>query len=251
MCRISENILKRTKALKPIFKKSSKVLLVVLLLFQGYVLARLYLFASCVIPTYSMAPTLLGGDYIITSLQIPGRRIWGEDGSGRSVIHREKGVRGIRKNDIVVFNFPYSSNANKMKLESKLYYCKRCVGVPGEIYEWKRHLKKFHVYLPCSGDELSIDSLNYNDYRKCIEYETGNRLKCLGNVILLGDSVIHTYRFCRNYYFMRGDNATDSYDSRFWGILPEDFILGVGQFIWFSRDKKSGKLRWKRMLRRI
>ena len=234
-----------------ILKKSGKVLLVFFLLSQCYVLVRLYLFASCVIPTYSMAPTLLGGDYIIASLRIPGRRVWEEDNCGRPIIRRKEGVRRVRKSDVVVFNFPYSSDTNRMKLESKLYYCKRCVGIPGETYEWEWHSKNFHVYLPCSGDELSIDSLNYKDYRKCIEYETGNSLVRSGNVILLGDSVIHSYRFCQNYYFMRGDNAADSYDSRFWGILPEDFILGVGQFIWFSRDKKSGRFRWKRMLRQI
>lgn len=239
------------KPLKPIFKKSGKVLLVAFLLFQCYVMARLYLFTSCVIPTYSMAPTLIAGDYIITSLRIPGRREWEEDGNGHLSIRREKGVREVRKSDVVVFNFPYSSDTNKMKLESKLYYCKRCVAIPGETYEWKWQSKKHHVYLPCAGDELSIDSLNYGDYRKCIEYETGNRLTRTGNVISLGDSIIQTYRFSRNYYFMRGDNAADSYDSRFWGILPEDFILGVGRFIWFSRDKESGKLRWKRMLRQI
>ena len=234
-----------------ILKKTGKILLIVFLLFQCYVLARLYLFASCVIPTYSMAPTLLGGDYIIASLQIPGRRIWEEDSCGHSIILREKGMREVRKNDVVVFNFPYSTDTDKMKLQSNLYYCKRCVGVPGETYEWEWHSKKFHIYLPCSGDELPIDSLNYRDYRKCIEYETGNRLIRSGNLVLLGDSVIDSYRFCKNYYFMRGDNADDSYDSRFWGILPEDFILGVGQFIWFSRDKKSGKIRWKRMLKQI
>ena len=234
-----------------ILKKGVKVLLVAFLLFQCYVLARLYLFASCVIPTYSMAPTLLGGDYIVASLQIPGRRVWEEDSCGRLTIHREGGMRGVRKNDVVVFNFPYSSYTDRMQLESELYYCKRCVGIPGETYEWEWNSTYFHVYLPCSGDELSIDSLNYKDYRKCIEYETGSRLIRSGNVILLGDSVIHSYRFCRNYYFMRGDNTIDSYDSRFWGILPEDFILGVGRFIWFSRDKESGKLRWKRILRRI
>ena len=234
-----------------ILKKSVKVLLVAFLLFQCYVLARLYLFASCVIPTYSMAPTLLGGDYIVVSLQIPGRRVWKEDSCGRLTIHREEGMRGVRKNDVVVFNFPYSSYTDRMRLESELYYCKRCVGIPGETYEWEWNSTYFHVYLPCSGDELPIDSLNYKDYRKCIEYETGSRLIRSGNVFLLGDSVIHSYRFCRNYYFMRGDNAIDSYDSRFWGILPEDFILGVGRFIWFSRDKESGKLRWKRILRRI
>lgn len=234
-----------------ILKKIGKSLLALFLLFQCYVLARLYLFASCVIPTYSMSPTLLGGDYIITSLQIPGRRIWQEDSLGRLSVRREEGTRKVRKRDVVVFNFPYSSDADRMKLESKVYYCKRCVGVPGETYTWRYGSEKKQVYLPRQGDELPIDASNYHDYCKSIEYETGSRLSCSGNSILLGDSLIHSYRFRQNYYFVCGDNASDSYDSRFWGILPEDFILGVGRFIWFSRDKESGKIRWRRMFKKI
>ncbi|WP_294629536.1 signal peptidase I [uncultured Bacteroides sp.] len=226
-------------------------LLVLFVLFQCYVLARLYLFASCVIPTCSMSPTLLGGDYIITSLQIPGRRIWEEDSCGHFSIRREEGIHKVRKGDVVVFNFPYSSDVDRMKLESKVFYCKRCVGVPGETYTWEWDAGKSRIYLPCAGEELPIDSTNYENYRKCIEYETGTRLVRSGRMVLLGDSVIHSYRFRNNYYFMCGDNYFDSYDSRFWGMLPEDFILGVGRFIWFSRDKESGKVRWSRMFKKI
>lgn len=234
-----------------ILKKIGKSLLVLFVLFQCYVVARLYLFASCMIPTYSMSPTLLGGDYIITSLQIPGRRIWKEDSCGHLTVYREEGARRIRKGDILVFNFPYASDADRMKLESKVYYCKRCVGVAGETYEWEWNSERHHLYLPCAGEELSVDSMNYENYRKSIEYETGGRLTRSGDRILLGDSLIHSYRFRCDYYFVCGDNASDSYDSRFWGMLPEDFILGVGKFIWFSRDKESGKIRWERMLRKI
>lgn len=234
-----------------ILKKIGKSLLVLFVLFQCYVLARLYLFASCVIPTYSMSPALLGGDYIIASLQIPGRRIWEEDSFGRLTVRREEGVRRVCKGDVLVFNFPYATDADRMKLESKVYYCKRCVGVAGETYGWEWNSERHRIYLPFAGEELPVDSTNYEDYRRSIEYETGGSLTRSGDRILLGDSLIHSYRFRCDYYFVCGDNAADSYDSRFWGMLPEDFILGVGKFIWFSRDKESGKIRWKRMLRKI
>ena len=103
-----------------ILKKIGKSLLVLFVLFQCDVVARLYLFASCVIPTYSMSPTLLGGDYIITSLQIPGRRIWKEDSCGHLTVYREEGARRIRKGDILVFNFPYACDADRMNLESNV-----------------------------------------------------------------------------------------------------------------------------------
>lgn len=234
-----------------ILKKIGKVLLCTFALFQCYVLARLYIFASCVIPTGSMTPTLQKGDYIIASLQIPGCRAWKEDSCGHLSVHRKKGIRKVRKGDVVVFNFPYASGKDRMRLEPKLYYCKRCVAVPGETYKWKAKARERQVYLPCRGEELAIDSLNYRDYRKCIAYETREQVTRKGSTILLGDSVIRSYRFRQDYYFMRGDNVSDSYDSRNWGILPEDFILGVGRFVWFSRDKKSGKVRWERIFKKI
>lgn len=237
--------------LRIVLKRFGKVLLLTFFTFQLYVLARLYLFASCVIPTHSMSPTLQSGDYIITSLQIPGRRIWEENSEGNLMLHREKGIREIRKNDIVVFNFPYTRSKDYMVLSNELFYCKRCVALPGEKYQWEWNQKKHCIYLPQVGDELSINSVNYGDYRKCIEYETQRRLVRKDDIIYLADSVIKTYRFSHNYYFMRGDNVKDSYDSRFWGLLPDDFILGVGQFIWFSKEPSTGRIRWNRMLEKI
>lgn len=232
-------------------KRFGKVILLIFCVFQLYILTRLYLFASCVIPTYSMSPTLQGGDYIVASMQIPGRRVWEVDENSSVIIHREKGMRNICKDDIVVFNFPYSRDKEHMSLNNDLFYCKRCVALPGENYQWSWKQKAYHIYLPQAGEKLSINTENYNDYRKCIEYETGHSLTRQDNRIFLADSLIRTYRFRHNYYFMRGDNTNDSYDSRFWGLLPDDFILGVGQFIWFSKDPSNDKIRWNRMFRKL
>ena len=70
-----------------------------------------------------MSPTLLGGDYILASLQIPGRRIIEEDESRdeRKLVHRLEGIRQVRKNDVVVFNYPYSEDKEKMILSAKLF----------------------------------------------------------------------------------------------------------------------------------
>lgn len=105
--------------------------------------------------------------------------------------------------------------------------------------------------MPAKGDEIYLDSIAWKDYRRCIEYETRQSLLLHGDSVLLGDSLIRKYRFLHDYYFMRGDNVANSYDSRFWGPLPDDFILGVGKFIWFSKDPVSGKIRWNRMFKGI
>lgn len=231
--------------------KVGKTIFCLFALFQLYVLARLYLFASCVIPTWSMSPTLIRGDYLIASLQIPGRREWQKDGQGGYTVQRKEGRREVRTGDVVVFNFPYARSKERMMLCNDLFYCKRCVATPGQEYGWWWKGRRHSLYLPAKGDEVPLDSTAWKDYRRCIEYETRQTLSLRGDTVLLGDSIVHSYRFQHDYYFMRGDNFHDSYDSRFWGPLPDDFILGVGQFIWFSRNPDSGEIRWERMFRKL
>lgn len=59
-------------------------------------------------------------------------------------------------------------------------------------------------------------------------------------LVYLADTLLTEYHFKHDYYFMLGDNVNYSYDSRNWGLLPDDFILGVGQFIWFSKVLETG-----------
>lgn len=235
------------------YKKVGYTLLGGFILFQVYLYIRIYWFTLCVIPTYSMTPTLHRGDYICVSLQIPGRRIFIKDAENenRLIVHRKKGIRSIKPNDVVVFNFPYSESKNHMKLSMKTFYCKRCVAIPGDTYRWQWKNRDHSIYLPKKGDVMTIDSTNYKQYHKCIEFETGQDLMLEGGSVYLNDSVVNEYHFQHDYYFMQGDHTSDSYDSRFWGILPEDFILGVGKFICFSKDIKKDKVRWERFFKKI
>lgn len=240
--------------MKRVLKRSIRVLLGLFILFQLYFSVRLYWLVSCAIPTYSMSPTLVGGDYILASMRIPGRRICEEDTSRpeHCLVHRKKGSRQVRRGDVVVFNFPYAKNDKKMILGKEVFYCKRCVALPGEKYQWEMREGVKTVYLPKVNDTLRIDTANYNDYRRCIEYETGLPMKMSDEGrIYLGDTLLESYCFRHNYYFMRGDNVNDSYDSRYWGLLPDDFILGVGQCIWFSRDPATKQIRWNRIFKKI
>lgn len=236
-----------------ICRKVGYTLLWGLILFQFYLFIRIYWLVSCVIPTYSMSPTLSIGDYICVSLQIPGRRVFMTDSlhEDRLIVHRKKGMRSIKTNDVVVFNFPYSESKRRMKLSMKTFYCKRCVAIPGSTHRWQWKNKEHSIYLPQKGDIMVIDSINYKQYHKCIEYETGQNLKLECGSVYLNDSIVNEYCFLHDYYFMQGDHTSDSYDSRFWGLLPDDFILGVGQFIWFSKDVKTNKIRWDRIFKKL
>lgn len=83
--------------MKRALKKLIQLFLGLFIVFHIYFMIRLYWLTSCAIPSYSMAPTLLGGDYIFTSMQIPGRRIFEEDPlyPGRYQVHRKKGIREV------------------------------------------------------------------------------------------------------------------------------------------------------------
>lgn len=240
------------RKIKQIWKRLGYTVFITFILIQIYLFVRIHWFTLCIIPTYSMSPTLQGGDYILASLQIPGRRLVEEDEKyGYKKIHRLKGSRSVRKNDVVVFNYPYSESKEKMVLSTNIYFCKRCVAVPGDTYQWYINGNFEQIYLPKVGDVLPIDLCNYKSYRSCIEYETGYPLKMEAGLVYLADTLLHEYHFRHNYYFMRGDNVDHSYDSRYWGLLPDDFILGVGKTIWFSRDLETGEIRWCRMFKKL
>lgn len=84
------------------------------------------------------------------------------------------------------------------------------------------------LWIPRAGCSLEITPKNIELYRLYIEYEAGDKITTAANGdIILGGSVIKKYVFTQNYYFMCGDNSISSFDSRNWGLVPEDFIIGV------------------------
>jgi signal peptidase I len=103
------------------------------------------------------------------------------------------------------------------------------------------------------GTEIGMNRTNYLLYRTLIEWESGNilRLDTLDGNYYLNDSLLLTYCSRRNYYFMGGDQVEDSQDSRYWGLVPEEYIAGKAWFVWKSVDLDTNKFRWKRILKKI
>lgn len=82
--------------------------------------------------------------------------------------------------------------------------------------------------VPVKGMTIRLTELTAELYRHVIEYETGSALKAKsGGGYQIGPMNARQYRFTQNWYFALGDNSTDSQDSRFWGFIPEDFIVGI------------------------
>ena len=111
------------------------------------------------------------------------------------------------------------------------------------------------LYIPEKGATVKIDLSNISIYKRLITVYEGNKLEIRGNEIYINGEPATTYTFKMNYYWMMGDNRHNSADSRFWGFVPEDHIVGKASFVWLSLDPEKslfdGKIRWNKLFRVI
>lgn len=259
---------------------------------------QVFVFASFKIPSDSMEPGLTTGDNILVLKPTIGPRVFNLFASMRNEqtdIYRVPGFKKIKRNDILVFNFPHPNSWEKIEMHILKYYIKRCIGLPGDTLSIRNgtfqvegvqtHLgnmesqKKiaiterfedgvFHsfpydsiiswnikdfgpLYIPGKGDTITLDQTNYRLYKKLIEWEQLGELSYKDSTVFLKGKPINDYRFLKNYYFMAGDNGMNSQDSRYWGLLPEEYIVGKAWIIWKSVDPYTNEFRWDRFMKVI
>lgn len=270
---------------------------VVNILFWGCILLilwvtlHIFIYSSFSIPSDSMKPALVAGDQILVGKTIPGTRIYNPfAGSNHKVnIRRLPGLRKVRHNDVLVFNFPYVDTWDTVKINMESYFVKRCIGLPGDSLEIRNGyyyingqqahagneaaqkilaLKKkedfepdvyqtfpYHpaypwniqhfgpLCIPGKGIRIPLGPHNLCLYKRWIEWEQGKKAEIRANEVYIGDQKTDSYCFQKNYYFMGGDRVEDSKDSRYWGFLPEECIVGKAWIIWKSEIKgRTGKL---------
>ena len=108
------------------------------------------------------------------------------------------------------------------------------------------------VWIPKKGATVKLDMTNIAIYERPIRTYEGNDLEVRGGKIYINGKVATSYTFKMDYYFMMGDNRHNSLDSRYWGFVPEDHVVGKPIFIWWSHDPDhngfSG-IRWSRLFR--
>lgn len=108
------------------------------------------------------------------------------------------------------------------------------------------------LYVPRKGDVIHLNADNVLFYSLILEFETGKKFTVSPNGEVLADGIPMDYHiFTHNYYFTCGDNVMNSRDSRYWGFVPEEYIVGVVNFIPYSIDKNTNEIRWNRFLRFI
>ena len=193
---------------------------------------RSFLFEPFRIPSGSMMPTLLEGDFIFVNKFAYGLRL--------PVINSKIVEIGEpRRGDVVVFRLPSDPSIN---------YIKRVVGLPGDVVDYEQGSKRLTI----NGESIPVEPLG--DYKDDPEYElVREQLGDAEHLLLLTRgrlSLGGTYKVPEGHYFMMGDNRDNSRDSRFQGVefIPEERLVGRAVRIWMNwRRPAEGGPRWSRI----
>jgi len=104
------------------------------------------------------------------------------------------------------------------------------------------------LWIPKKGAAIELTADNIIRYRRCIETYENNKLEQRDGKVFINGKEATTYTFKMDYFWLMGDNRHNSLDSRYWGFVPEDHVVGKASLIWFSWE---GGPRWKRIFRWI
>ena len=110
------------------------------------------------------------------------------------------------------------------------------------------------IWIPQKGATVQLTAENLPLYRRIIETYEGHELEERDGRIYIDGAEAGSYTFGMDYYWMMGDNRHNSADSRFWGFVPEDHIVGKASFVWLSLDANKSfpsNIRWERLFRKV
>jgi len=187
---------------------------------------------------------------------------------GTPINQRKLEALGIAIADIQFSNREYilplsSKKADEIRHLSNVKFVERkeCLAGLGDStvfpfvtdYNWNRD-NYGPIWIPRKGATVQLTKRNLPLYERIIHAYEGNEIQVSGDQILINGKTATSYTFKMNYYWMMGDNRHNSADSRYWGFVPEDHIVGKPKFVYlsFNKDKKfPSNIRWNRIFMKI
>lgn len=194
------------------------------------VILRSFVIEPFRIPSGSMIPTLEIGDFIIVQKYAYGIRL---PVINKKIIETGEPKRG----DIVVFKYPVDPNIN---------FIKRLVGLPGDTIEWTADKRLLINGTAVSEKELSPypyvasngQQMDVRQIEETIPSADGTHAHTV--ITMPGSGRPGKYVVPQGHYFMMGDNRDNSSDSRFWGYMPEKYLVGKAAFVWMHWNWQKG-----------
>ncbi len=195
------------------------------------VVIRSFIIAPFVIPSSSMVPTLLVGDYLFVSKYNYGLRVPFTD--------IQWFASPAERGDVVVFDYPEDRSKD---------YIKRIVGVPGDVIEYRNN-KLFINGKEMPLKALGVDSYFMGNHAVDVSEMFEEDLMGVKHLVLRKDYSIRDGKWTvpEGKYFALGDNRNNSRDSRFWGFIPQEYLVGKAVVIWWSWNDATGAVRWGRL----
>lgn len=253
------------------------------------------LIASFVVPTGSMENEVMAGDFLFVNKFIYGGSSPQTIPFFNTPLpyFRLPGLRDPQKGDVIVFIFP--GNHNEIEASEFQYYLKRCVATAGDTLQVKnkqvyingapqptpRNAKFTNTVsepdagvfpdfaggarfsrdnwgpmrIPKKGDVIPLNDSTYPMYQVFIQRE-GHQIDRIGQLINVDGKPANAYKVQRDYVFGMGDNRDNSLDSRYWGFVPVENVVGTPLFVYWSWDPnmplsqlgdKLSSIRWSRI----
>lgn len=209
------------------------------------VLLRLFVFEAFRIPSRSMEPTLLAGDFVIVN-KLPYPRAE----AGGVYAFRAPAIGDIdRGNEVFVKRCVAVPGDTVAVTDGAIRVNGKTVRLSGSDVAGPRKLAGIRRtwVIPRAGEEIPLNDSSVSRWRSLIERE-GHRIAAgPSGEVLLDETPATAYRVEQNHYFVAGDNPADSFDSRYWGLLPERAIVGRAVLVYWSWDDGLSAVRWGRM----
>lgn len=239
--------------------RAREIVEITLTVLLGALVLKLFVLDAVTIPSSSMESTLLKGDFILVNKLIYGSRLPNHTPFSRSDVSffRFPKLRDVGRGDVIVFELPSVGSGEKDS--DPVYFVKRCIALGGDRIEirngtlivngekvlWtgaepiRRTENYGPVDVPKRGDTIRLSDASYKRWSDLIRREGHTIEYSSTSEILIDGKPTTTYTVERNYLFVLGDNRAHSYDSRYWGFLPEENVVGQAMVVYWSIEPSN------------